>query len=83
MNGTATWWDKEIELVERPKEKVQTVREKAVSLLSKTMDGKHSVKIPKARINNLTFLYAEARKRKLRMSMETNGKWSYLRWEKP
>jgi hypothetical protein len=82
-NGRAAWFDKEVSLVERPVKPAEpTMREKAITLMAKTLDGKHDVKVPKSRIKNIIFLYEEARQRKLRMTINTKGNSTYLRWEK-
>lgn len=77
------WWNN-LELVERPADpRPPTLRQVTIEKMEKTLQGKERLKAPKEKLPNLAFLYMEARKRKLRMRMETNGAWIYLRWEKP
>lgn len=78
-----TNWLNEIQLVDKPKPPVPTMRDVIVGLLKQTIsDPNKVVRVPKARQSSIQSAYLWAREAGCVMSMETNGSYIYLRWNK-
>ena len=82
MSRDMSWWDK-VEVIEKPKPRIPSLREQAVEKLKETTGGTRVVRIPKNKQGHVGHLYAAAKRYKMRMRSSTNGKWVYLWWEKP
>lgn len=76
-------WLSEVELIDRPKPPVPTARSVIEAMLHATVKDKSKVvQVPKKRQGSIQAAYLWAKEAGCRMSMETNGQYLYLRWDR-
>jgi hypothetical protein len=75
FNGT------NVQLVDRPRPPVVTMRTRMEALFLQTVKTKKAVRIRKDDRIHVYFGYEQARKHKLTMRSETIGPYTYLWWE--
>lgn len=76
-------WLAEVELIDRPKPPVPTARSVIEGMLRATLKDKDKVvRLPKSRQGSIQAAYVWAKEAGYRMSMETNGQYLYLRWDR-